>query len=248
MQFLSYYFLEARLRLLYIGFAFVFSLVLSYTYKLELVYIISQPFLDFHTKFIFLDLPEALYTIIRISGVISCLTIIPLIVYHIWSFFIPSCYYSERKKINKVVCNILLFLILELLGIYFLIFPKVCEFLMSFEIKSLENESFGETLRILSIELTPRIQSYFKLIYRFFFFILLIFQLPFVFMIFYSKKWINFFHLCEKRKYFFFLCILISAFFSPPDFVSQLVISFMAYSIYEIIVFIGLFYEPYWQS
>jgi sec-independent protein translocase protein TatC len=180
---------------------------------------------------------------IRISGVLSFLSILPLILYHLWSFFIPSCYNFERKIINTLVCSFLLLFVLELLVIYFFIFPKICEFLMSFEIKSLENISLGENLTVLSVELSPRIQSYLKLIYRFFFLILGIFQLPFVFIVFYSKKWINFSYLCEKRKYVFFFCILVSAFISPPDFVSQSILCFFSYIIYEFIIFLGLFYE-----
>jgi Sec-independent protein secretion pathway component TatC len=133
---------------------------------------------------------------------------------------------------------------------------------MSFEIKSLDNADLGfhsssyegsrfiektyqgTNLGVLSVELAPRIESYFKLISRFFFLFLSIFQLPFVFILFYSKKLIKFSQLCEKRKYIFFFCILFSAFISPPDILSQSILCFFAYIIYEFIILIGCFYEP----
>ena len=238
---LSFHFLELRLRFLYISLSCILSLILSYKYKFELVYVISKPFLEFQTKFIFLDLTEALYTIIRISGVISFLSILPLILYHFWCFLIPSCYNFERKVINNLICVFLLLFLFELLVIYFFIFPKICEFFMSFEVKSLENSYLDKNLSVLSVELAPRIQSYFKLIYHFFFLILSIFQLPFAFTVIYSRKWINFSTLCEKRKYIFFFCILLSAFISPPDFVSQSILCFFSYSIYEFIIFLVYF-------
>ena len=244
MQPLTFHFREGRLRFLYLSLSCIFSFIMSYIYKFELVYILSKPFLEFHTKFIFLDLTEALYTMIRISGVISFLSLLPLVFYHFWSFFIPSCYTFERKIINTLLCSFFFFFLLELVTIYFFIFPKICEFLMSFEIKSLENASLGKNFTVLSVELAPRIESYFQLISRFFFFFLSVFQLPFVFMLFYSKKWIHFSQLCEKRKYVFFFCILLSAFLSPPDFFSQSILCFFAYSMYEFIIFLGFFYEP----
>jgi Sec-independent protein secretion pathway component TatC len=63
-------------------------------------------------------------------------------------------------------------------------------------------------------------------------------------MILYSKKWVNFSQLCEKRKYVFFFCLLLSAFISPPDFISQSILCFFAYMMYEFIIFLGFFYEP----
>lgn len=252
MQPLTFHFREIRLRFLYLSLSCIFSFLLSYTYKFELVYIISKPFLEFHTKFIFLDLTEALYTMIRMSGVVSFLSLFPLVFYHFWSFLIPSCYNFERKIINNLLYSFFFFFLLELLVIYFFLFPKICEFLMSFEIKSLENISLGlhtssyrgTNFTGLSVELAPRIESYFLLISRFFLLFLSLFQLPFVFMVFYSKKWIKVSQLCEKRKYVFFLCIFLSAFLSPPDVLSQSILCFFAYILYEFIIFIGLFYEP----
>lgn len=212
-------------------------------YRFELVYIVSRPFLEFHRQFIFLDLTEAFYTLIRISGVISLISLLPLITYHFWCFFIPSYYAGERKTINKFCIISFIFFVIQLVVIYFFIFPKTCEFLMSFEIKSLESTIVESKWNIFSVELAPRIESYFKLTCRFFMVILGIFQIPFIFMILYSKKWINSYNLCEKRKYVFFFSVIFSAFISPPDIISQLIISFFTYLMYEFIIIIGLFYE-----
>lgn len=244
MQSLSSHLLEMRLRFIYINLACILSIIVSYMYRIELVYIVSRPFLKFHREFIFLDLTEAFYTIIRITGIISLISVLPLVTYHFWCFFIPSYYKGERKKINKLFLVFFTFFLIQLVVIYFFIFPKICEFLMSFEIKSLENTIVERQWNLFSVELAPRIESYFKLTFRFFIIILSVFQIPFIFMIFYSKRWITSYDLCDKRKYIFFLCVIFSAFISPPDIISQLILSSFTYLVYEFIIIIGLFYQP----
>jgi hypothetical protein len=106
-----------------------------------------------------------------------------------------------------------------------------------------DNLFFNGKSSVLSVELIPRLQSYFKYIFRFFFFFVIILQSPLICLFFYSRKWIHFSQLCEKRKYIFFLCVILASFFSPPDFISQIVLSLAAYIVCEILIFLGLFYS-----
>ena len=236
MHYISHYFLEIRLRFLYSIFACLLSFTLSYFYKCELFYLFTKPFLYLSKHFIFFELTEGLYTMIHISGIISLFTLIPYVFYHIWSFTIPSYYLFEREKINSFLSLFMILLILEFFFVYSILFPKLCEFLISFEIKPI-------TLEALSIELTPRIASYVKITIEFFSFILFIFQLPFLFIGLFVKNYVNSWNLCEYRKLIFFFCIFLSAFLSPPELISQLFLSVVLYCIFEIILFFGFFFK-----
>ena len=165
---------EIKFRFIYSIFSLILTLLVSYIYQLELLYIITRPFLELQQKFIFVDLTEALYTIIRICIYTSIMLIIPYVFYQIWSFFIPSCYFSERISINKFLIIFFILLCLEIFIIYFFLFPKICEFLLSFQISTPETS-------LVMVELSARIESYVKLIIRLLIFILFFFQLPFFF-------------------------------------------------------------------
>ena len=183
MQYISYYFFELRLRSMYILFAGILSLAFSYIYKYELFYLISKPFLLFSTQFLFFELTEGLYTMIHIVSVISFGVLIPYSIYQFWSFSIPSYYRFERKKIRRFLWIFLFLFLIEFFFVYWFLFPKLCEFFLSFEIDSLESQIEKAPV---SIEFTPRIASYIKLTIQLFSFFLLLFQLPFIFVGFFA--------------------------------------------------------------
>ncbi len=244
MQFFFYHILEAKYRFVYISLASILSFLVSYLYRVELVYIISKPFLEFHRKFIFLDLTEALYTMIYISTAMTFIAVLPFVIYQFWAFFIPSTYSGERSRFKKFLWIFFVVFLFELIFIYFFIFPLLCGFFMSFEINSTQHRLLEQYPSIWSVELAPRLSTYFQYTLHFFCIILCLFQIPFLFIILYSKDLVNTYYLCKKRKHVFFSCILIAACVSPPDVLSQSIISLLIYGIYEIIIAIGLFFEP----
>lgn len=247
---LSVHFFEMRSRAIYFGLSLVLTIITSYYYQLEFLYIIGRPFLDLNHKFVLIDLTEAFYTILRISGIISFLIIIPFFIYHFWSFFIPSRYIFERKIINKLSILFFFFLFIELLILYFILFPKICEFLLSFDIITSNNpltniKQMDNPTDNLQLELTARLESYVTLSTRFYFIMLALFQIPFIVIILYYYNIIDYYILCRTRKFFIFTSILISSFISPPDIISQSSLAILLFFFYEFLVIIGIFYYNY---
>ena len=289
MYHLSCYLLEIRLRFFYLLLSLILTIITSYYYQFEILYIIGRPFLDLDHKFVLIDLTEAFYTILRICGIISFFIILPFFIYHFWSFYMPSRYIFERKTINKFCVIFFFFLFMELSILYFVVFPKICEFLLSFEIiaskfniefsnpienpigdlqnkkqlyinqfyKQLENIDFSinnrsvdKNQRFLSpngklpilLELTVRLESYVQLSARFYFLMLMLFQIPFFVIVLYYYNIIDCYLLCKFRKFFLFSSLLISAFISPPDIISQFVIAILLFLFYELLIFLGIFY------
>jgi Sec-independent protein secretion pathway component TatC len=298
---LSYHFLEIRLRFIYLFLSIILTIITSYYYQFEILYIIGRPFLELDHKFILIDLTEALYSILRICIIISILLILPFFLYHLWSFYIPSRYIFERKTINKFSIFFFFMIIIELIFLYFVVFPKICEFLLSFEIISsnidfnynkdfsrnqihieyLQNknsvdgginlnnisidstignkkqiiDNFNQSLDFLEnkkstngnipvfLELTARLESYVNLSIRFYVIMLTLFQIPFLVVILYYRNIIDCYILCKIRKFFLFSSLLISAFISPPDILSQCIITILLFFFYEFLIFIGLFHD-----
>ncbi len=231
---MHYLYLEFKLRFFYFLLSFFGALLTSYYYQLEILYIIGRPFLELQQKFIFIDLTEAFYTILYVCSVLAIFITIPFFVYHLWSYFLPSCYISERKIINNFLLLLFVLLCFEIILVYIYIFPKICEFLLSFE---------SRKSGLIIIQLSARIQSYVSLLINFFVFFLAVFQIPFFFLGLYYKKICTSYDLCKNRKIIFFIFLLISAFISPPDILSELIITLLFFFMYEFLILIGLLFS-----
>lgn len=237
MYYIYYYIKEIRLRVFYIFFALICSFLMAYAYKYEFFYILSKPILAFQKNFIFFNFTEGLSIIISIVSIVSFFIIIPLIIYHFWGFNASSWYNFERKKYRVGLSIFCLCILIEVLWIYLFAFPKICEFLISFEMKSNAQQA------LLNLEFTPRITSYINLFFKLVIFVATLFQLPFLFLGLFSKKIINCYQLCQYRKLIFFLSVLTSAFVSPPDIFSQIFLCINFYCLYEFIILLGFYQD-----
>jgi sec-independent protein translocase protein TatC len=239
---LKYYLLEIKLRLCYLIFSIICTFLISYNFQVEFVYIIGKPFIELQQTFIFLELTEAFYTLLRISTIITLLVIIPYIFYHIWSFLIPSFYEIERKKFTDFFLLLLFLFLSEIVFIYYMILPQICDFLISFEITSEIKNPALHLKPLISVELTARIESYVKLLVKIFTLILLLFQIPPCICLFYSKKILQVSTLYSNRKFLSFLSLLLSAFVVPPDIASQFLLAVFFFILFEVLIFIGLLF------
>ena len=240
---IQYHLLEIKLRFFYLIFSLLSTFLVCYNYKIEIVYIIGKPFFELQQTFIFLELTEAFYTLLRISTILTLLIILPFIFYHIWGFFIPSFYEFERNKINYFFLLIFFLLVCEILFIYFFLLPKICHFLISFEMTA-EIESSGFSREpLICMEFTARIESYVKLIVKIITIILTVFQIPLFVCFLYSKKILRVSSFYYNRKIMSLLSLLLSALIVPPDVISQLVVAICFYLVFEILIFLGLFFE-----
>lgn len=240
---IHYHFIEMKLRLFYLFLSTICTFLLCYNFQIEIVYIISKPFIELQQTFIFLELTEAFYTLIKICTILTLLFLIPLISYHIWVFFIPSFYKIERNRINFFFLLIFFLFTIEIFITYLIILPKICHFLISFEMSSEINKSNINIDPLISVEFNAQIGSYVELIIKILTLILTLFQIPLCICFLYSKKFLYVSSLYYNRKILCLLSLLISAFIVPPDITSQLVIAVFIYITFELLIFIGLFFE-----
>lgn len=234
--------LELKLRSIYLIFSTLCTFFLFYSFQIEIVYIVGKPFIELQHTFIFLDLTEAFYTLVRISTILTLLLIIPFFFFHLWSFFIPSCYQVERNRINFFLIFFLCVFLGEISLTYFFLLPKICNFLLSFEMTSSLDNSNLHLQPLLSVEFTARIESYVKLIVKISTVIFFIFQIPLCVCILYSKKILHVSSFYQNRKICCLISLLLSAFLVPPDFISQLGVAIFFSIIIEFLIFIGLFF------
>lgn len=224
---------ELKLRLIYVIFSLFISFFICYYYCFEIIYIFAKPFLRYSNFFMFTNLTEAFYTSIQVSFLCSLYTVIPLFLYQLWCFIIPSKFENERKKLNFTFFYTLFFFIISILFVYYIFLPKLYEFLLNFQINT----------NLLHIELQARIQSYVELTCKIFIFFTFFFQLPLVFLALVKYKYIKLCFLFTNRKKIVLFALMISSLISPADIVAQLSITLFVLVCLEVLFLIAFFYE-----
>ena len=157
-------------RIIYLIFSTFCTFFILYYYKIEIVYLIGKPFVELQQTFIFLDLTEAFYTLLKISAILTFLLLIPYFMYHLWGFFIPSSYQLERNNLNFFFFLFFCLWTSEFLFTYLVFLTKICSFLISFEMgipKHLNSDLVNMNCQpLIKVEFTARIESYVKLIVK----------------------------------------------------------------------------------
>lgn len=251
-----YHYLEIRYRLFYVFFSIFCAFITSYCYQLELMYLISRPFIQLNQTLQSTDIAEALATTFRLCIYLSIGICVINYIYQYWSFLVPSRYEFERKKLTLFLILISTLLILETYFIYFNLFPKICEIFSSFQIyldkpvnydnSILPNDSTGFLYSrqniVKIIEMSPRIESTVSSSIQIYFFLCLMFQIPILFILLFYLNYCNCFSICRYRKIIYFFIICFSALISPPDLASQLLCFFIASFFFEFSLWIGCFF------
>ena len=182
---------------------------------------------------------EAFSTTLRICGIFTILLTCPLLVYHLWGFLIPSRYLFERKRFFFLLSLLIFCFCIEIDFLYFLIFPKLCEYLTSFGVNSGEIHN----LVAFTVDFSPRMESYITLLLRVCIIFLFISQFPLICIVAYFKKWITCYDLCQIRKPLFFSSLLITAAISPPDIISQFIFLLLFFIVNEVLIIFGFIYD-----
>lgn len=231
-----YYFTEIRYRLSYLGVSFLVTFFTSYYYSLELVYLFARPFLHskhhsilFDKGFIFTNVTEALHTTIKICFIWSFLFILPFFIYQFWCFFTPSWFFFERGRVKRYVFSATVYAFLGGFCFYFIILPELLDFLLNFKINT----------SLFTVQLQARIDSYVKISSAVFLIVELVFQMPLFFTILYSLGYIDSVFLSKNRKIFILFFLLLSAFLSPPDFLTEIVIFSFFVCFFELFIWVG---------
>lgn len=236
---------ELKLRSFYLFLSAISTFFICWNSQLEIVYILGRPFIQLHQTFIFLELTEALYTLVKISFILTLFLLLPLTLYHFWCFLIPSFYQIERFRVNFFYQIFLLLVLSEIVLTYFFLLPQLFKFLLSFEMSSVSLENSVELSKqtLVNVEFTARIASYVTLVVKIMTTVLVFFQIPFGVYFLYSKKILQVSAFYFNRKYIAGISLLVSAFIVPPDLSSQLGLAFLFYLLFEFLIFIGLFFE-----
>ncbi|MDZ7831375.1 MAG: twin-arginine translocase subunit TatC [Desulfobacterales bacterium] len=214
---------ELRSRLIRCAIAIAVGFAIAYLFKEKLFEILTRPLIRVMEQgdtLIFTGIPEAFFTYLKVSLLAGILLAMPVIMYEFWMFIAPGLYKNERRLMLPIVLISSIFFVGGALFGYFIVFPYGFKFLLGFA---------TETLRPL-----PSMKEYLsfsaKLLLAFGF----VFELPLVITFMARLGLVSVPFLKRNRKYALLLFFVGSALLTPPDVVTQIMMSVPLMILYEI--------------
>jgi sec-independent protein translocase protein TatC len=221
------HFAELRLRLikgLLIIIPFVF---ISYELSSAILEFLSQPLivlLPSGQGLIATALPETFIIHLKISLWAGLFLSSPFWLYQAWAFVAPGLYQKERSSLIKLTLLAFLLLLLGGAFAYYVVLPIGFKFFVGFG---------TGTVTIL-----PVIHEYLSLVMTLILAFGCAFELPLLLLFLAQVGLVNSSKLKKFRQYAILIIVTVSAFLTPPDVVSQILMSIPMYGLYELSVFL----------
>jgi sec-independent protein translocase protein TatC len=218
---------ELRTRLIRMAIAIFIGVAVGYLFYGEIFDIISAPILESLKKHgVYsvqaLQVSEAMMVYLQVSLVAGIAIASPYIFYQIWAFISPGLYSREKRFIIPVLATGLFFFILGVLFCYYVFLPMACDFLISV------------TLNAGNIQLQPTIQNTFGISAGMLLVFGLIFELPLIQFFLSLTGLITYKGYLKFYRVFIVIAFTIGAIFTPPDVLSQILMSIPIVALYGI--------------
>ena len=162
---------------------------------------------------------------IKMALVLDILICFPYIAKQVWSFVVPALYDNERNFIKSIVLTSSALFIIGVLFCLFFILPLVIRFGMSCVTDNIQ-AMFGIG-NVISLAL------WLAIVFG------VMFQFPLVTYALIRSELITYETIKSKRAYVFVGILILSGLLTPPDIVSQLMLTIPTYGLFEIGLFFG---------
>ena len=162
----------------------------------------------------------------KISMAISLVISIPFIVYQLWAFVSPGLRPEERKATLRYVPYVFILFLLGVAFAYYVIFPMALSFTIS-------------VTRSMGLEETYGIAQYFSFMFSLVLPMAILFELPLLVMFLTKLRILNPLRLRKMRRYAYFVLVFIAVVITPPDFISDFLVTIPLLVLYEFSVLLS---------
>lgn len=162
---------------------------------------------------------------IKTALLADILVCFPYIAKQVWNFVLPALYDNERKFIKSIILSSSCLFIIGVLFCLFFILPLVMRFGMSFEANNIR--------AVLGIGNVLSLAMWLSLVFG------IMFQFPLVTYTLIRSHIISYENMKKKRVYVFVGILIMSGLLTPPDIISQLMLSIPTYALFEAGLFCG---------
>lgn len=215
---------ELRKRIIISAVAFLFFFVIGFIYATDIYKWFVK---DLHVKLLVLGPSDIIWIYVMLAAMVAIVCTIPVLASQIWLFVSPALHPKERKLTLTYIPALFFLFIIGIAFGYFVIFPMVYKFLVN----------LGGNMFVTNFTA----ERYFRFIMNMTIPFGVLFELPIVVMFLTSLGIINPFVLSKIRKYAYFVLIIIAVVITPPDFMSDFVVTIPLLILYEISINLSKF-------
>ena len=169
-------------------------------------------------------------THITVSMTIGLLFAAPYVVYELFGFVKPALYENERRYSNQIMVAVIALFFLGVAMNYFVIFPVSVKFLGTYQVhegvvNTIALSSYISTFTTLSLMMG------------------LVFEIPVLAYFLASAGMISGSTLAKYRRHAFVIIMVVSAFITPPDAFTLILMTVPLYALYEVSIMIARRFE-----
>ncbi|NMD72805.1 twin-arginine translocase subunit TatC [Bacillus sp. DNRA2] len=175
---------------------------------------------DLDVKLIVLGPSDIVWVYIMLASIIAIAATIPVLATQIWLFVKPALKPNEIKVTLGYIPALFILFVIGIAFGYFVIFPMVLGFLIN-----LGGEMFVTNFTA---------EKYFRFVMNMTLPFGVLFELPVVVMFLTSLGIVNPYVLSKLRKYAYFVLVFIAIIITPPDFMSDFLVTLPLLLLYEI--------------
>jgi len=245
-MFVQKYYVEIKSRLFLIFLSWVFAVLACSIYKEILLFFViksTSPVISLSKNyvklyFIITDVKELFNVYFKLIFFVTNQLCTIIFFYQMFMFFYLGLYIKEYNKIKVVSKFLIIFFIFAILVSYFYIVPFSWYFFLSFQYKI-------NNIQLFPFFFEAKISEYFDFVIQIYNTSLWSFQFIGIALFMLNNLFVEIKHKKIKlfRKFCYFLFFLFSTIITPPDLVSQVVVSFFLILIYEMFIFVKIFYS-----
>lgn len=228
---------ELRNRVLWSLAAFIVAMVFCYAVWQPVFNFLTQPICHALAErgqqcgLYLIKLQEGFFVAINISFLGGFALSFPVIGYQLWRFVAPGLYRNEKQAfLPFLIASPVMFFIGAAFA-YYMVLPMAFKFFLSFQQGGLAEGAANE---LASIGFQGSVQEYLSLTTKFVLAFGICFQLPVLLTLMGKAGLVSSKGLASVRKYAIVLILLVAALATPPDLISQLMLFFAIYPLYEV--------------
>lgn len=217
---------ELRTRLIRSLIFFVVALFIAYGFAGDIYQILVEPLAEVshgeERRMIYTSLTEAFFTYLSLAMFAAFFVTFPFLAIQLYRFLAPGLYRREKQALLPfLIASPVLFAMGAML-VYFVVMPLAWSFFLGFE-----------TNAGMPIKLEAKVDQYLSLVMHLIMGFGIAFQMPVVLTLLAKVGVVKVEGLKKNRRFAIVIIVIVAAFLTPPDVISQLVLSAALYALYE---------------